>query len=47
MALQAREPERDVRTLWDLKGLVKPMIFEGDPNTWRQFKEEFLNVAAM
>ena len=36
-----------MRTLWDLKGLVKPMIFEGDPSTWRQFKEEILNIAAM
>ena len=26
---------------------MKPMIFEGDPSTWRQFKEEFLNIAAM
>ncbi len=47
MTLQEREPEKDMRSLWDLKGLVRPMIFEGDPSTWRQCKEEFLNVASM
>ncbi len=47
MTLRAREPEKDMRSLWDLKGLVKPMIFEGDPSTWRQFQEQFLNVASM